>query len=474
MKTNNPIIDNMMDAQATAMNTWMDSAKKFQTAFTSGNPMGDSQNMYKDMMDKQAAMFSGMQANGANPFMANPMMSNPMMSNSFTTNPFMNSNTKPEEFFKNWYSQQMNGVKQMTDFNQSVYNSAINYGKTANDINNSFSTMNNAWTNIYNSWMGTMNTSYDSFSSTMKNPFNKDMFKNMFEGNQMTLKIQEMFQPMLKAIQNNDFSMETWKNINNTENYKQMTEQVFGSFFNNASLKDVFENSTKQLQGFFVNQNGLGKEYYEQMKNMTAQFPEMFSGNSEQMKDLYSKMNNVFGKTFEPLLKMANPGKEKENIEATIALMDKVSEFSVKQSELQSKLYKTMQSSMEELAKETQEKYKDMQAGTFTPPTANDMYNEWVKTNEKMFSELFATDEFSKVKGEALNLSMDVKKHFEKQFENVFEQYPITFKSEMEEVYKTMHDLKKTVKDLQTKLAMTNAASVELFDEEKVSKTKKK
>jgi polyhydroxyalkanoate synthesis regulator phasin len=368
----------------------------------------------------------------------------------------------------------MNGVKQMTDFNQSIYNSAINYGKTANDINNSFSTMNNAWTNIYNSWMGTLNTSYDSFSNTMKNPFNKDMFKNMFEGNQMTMKIQEMFQPMLKAIQNNDFSMETWKNINNTENYKQMTEQVFGSFFNNGSLKDVFESSTKQLQGFFVNQNGLGKEYYEQMKNMTAQFPEMFSGNSEQMKDLYSKMNNVFSKTFEPLLKMANPGKEKENIEATIALMDKVSEFSVKQSELQSQLYKTMQSSMEELTKETQEKYKDMQAGSFTPPTANDMYNEWVKTNEKMFSELFATDEFSKVKGEALNLSMDVKKHFEKQFENVFEQYPITFKSEMEEVYKTMHDLKKTVKDLQTKLAMTNAATVELFDEEKVSKTKKK
>ena len=81
------------------------------------------------------------------------------------------------------------------------------------------------------------------------------------------------------------------------------------SFFNNASLKDVFENSTKQLQNFFVNQNGLGKEYYAQMQNMSTQFPDLFSGNSENMKDLYSKMNNVFGKTFEPLLKLANSGK---------------------------------------------------------------------------------------------------------------------------------------------------------------------
>ncbi len=460
MKTNNPMIDNMMDAQANAMNTWMDSAKKFQSAFTSGNVMTDSQSIYKDMMEKQAAMFSGMNTNGANPF-------------AFGSNPFMNSNSKPEEFLKNWYNQQMTGMKQMTDFNQSIYNSMVNYGKNANDYNNSFSTMNNAWTNIYNSWMNTMNTSYDTFSQNIKNPFNADMFKNMYEGGQMYMKVQEMFQPMMNAIKNSDFSADTWKNIYSQDNYKKMTEQVFGSFFNNASLKEVFENSTKQMQNFFVNQNGLGKEYYEQMKNMSSQFPELFSGDAEHMKDLYAKMNNVFGKTFEPLLKLANPGKEKENIESTIALLDKVTEYSIKQSELQTQLYKTMQASMESLAKETQEKYKDLQAGNFTMPTATELYNEWVKTNEKMYSELFATDEFSKVKAEALNLSMDVKKHFQDQFENVFEQYPVVFKSEMEDIYKTMYDLKKTVKDLQTKLAMQNAANVELFDEEK-AKAKKK
>ena len=68
----------------------------------------------------------------------------------------------------------MVGLKQMTDFNQSIYNSMVNYGKNANDYNNSFSTMNNAWTNIYNSWMNTMNTSYDTFSQNIKNPFNAD------------------------------------------------------------------------------------------------------------------------------------------------------------------------------------------------------------------------------------------------------------------------------------------------------------
>ena len=103
MKTNNPIIDNLMDAQANAMNTWMDSAKKFQTSFSNGNVVSESQNAFKDMMEKQNTMFSNMGIN--------------------TANPFMSAETKPEEFFKNWYTQQMGGMKQMADFNQSIYNS---------------------------------------------------------------------------------------------------------------------------------------------------------------------------------------------------------------------------------------------------------------------------------------------------------------------------------------------------------------
>ncbi len=454
MKTNNPIIDNLMDNQANAMNTWMDSAKKFQSAFATGNVAAESQTIFKDMMDKQAAMFKGMGVN--------------------TTNPFVGNETKPEEFFKNWYSQQMGGMKQMADFNQSIYNSVLNFGKNANDYNSSFSTMNNAFTNVYNSWMGSMNSSYDVYSKNMSNPFNADMFKNMFEGNQTYVKAQEMFAPMMKAMQSNDFTMETWKNIYTTEMTKRMTEQLFSSFFNNSSLKDTYEQGMKQVQGFFTSQNNLGKEFYEQLQNMKTNFPDMFSGNADKLRDMYTNVNNVFGKTFEPLLKIANPGKEKENVEATIALMDKMAEFSIKQSELQNHLYKTMQASMETLAAQTKDKYSNMQAGTLTMPTPNEMYAEWVKTNEGMFAELFATDEFSKVKADALTLSMDVKKHFEKQFENVFEAYPITFKSEMEEVYQTMHDLKKTVKDLQSKLATQTNAAVDAMEEERAAKAKKK
>ncbi len=450
MKTNNPFIDSIIETQTTVMNNWVDTTKKFQTAITNGNITDEGQNIYKEWFEKQSNLLGGMQAGAANPFAFNQ--------------------NKPEEFFKNWYNQQLNSIKQMTDFNQSIYSSVANYGKPATDYMNNFATMNSSWTNIYNSWINTLNTSYDGFSKNLNSPFNKDMFKNMFESNQVYIKAQEAFQPMLKAIQSNDFSAETWKNVYNTDNYKKVTEQLFGSFFNSTNMKDVYDNLNSQVHNFFTNQNNLSKEYFAQIQGMKTEFPNMFSGNFEKVKELYSQVNNVFEKTFEPVLKLASPSKEKENVEAAIALMDKIAEYTVKQNELQYSLYSTTQKSLEAVAKEYAEKFKDVKPGV--TPNPQDVYNDWVKVSEKFFAELLATDEFSKMKSETIGLGMDVKKQFEKQFENVFGGYPVVFRTEIEELYKTIYDLKKTVKDLQNKLAI-NGVAVDSEDE-KSSKGKKK
>lgn len=449
MKTNNPIFDNLIETQANVMNNWMDSTKKLQAAMTSGSIATEGQNIYKEWYEKQMNLLGGIQANASKAFNG--------------------SENRPEEFFKNWYNQQLAFAKQMTDFNQNINSSFSSFGKPGTDFANGFNTLNSSFSNIYNSWINTLNTSYETYSKNFNNPLYKDLFKNMFESNNVYLKAQEVFQPVLKAIQSNDFSAETWKNIYNSDNYKKITEQMFGNFFTNSNLKDVYENATKQVQSFFANQNNLSKEYYDQIQNMSKEFPQLFSGNFDKLKELYNEVNTVFGKTFEPILKLVNPGKEKENVEASIALMDKLAQYVIKQNELQHTLYATTQKSLEAVTKEYAEKYKNVKAGEV--PNYNEIYNDWIKINEKLLSELFATEEFSKIKGEALNLSMDVKKQFEKQFENVFENYPVVFRSEIEELYKTIYDLKKTIKDLHTKLALSGS---DLLEEEKTAKSKKK
>jgi hypothetical protein len=430
----------------------MDSAKKIQSAFTNGSIANEGQTLYKDYFDKQMNILNTMQNNSQNVFSA--------------------TENNPQEFFKNWFNQQAAYAKQMADFNQSIHSSVSNFGKPATDYINNFNQANSTFTNIYNSWLNTLNTSFDSMSKNMGNGFNKDIFTNLMQGNQMFAQAQSFFQPMIDAMQKGQFNAETFKNYFSAEQYNQMSKQMFGSFYNEASIREAYDMSIKKIQEFFATQTNMSKEYYTQMQNITSNFPQLFNSNAPQsLKDFYSQIQNVFGKTFEPLMKVVNPGKEKENVEAMIAMMDRMAEYTVKQAELQMHLQTTTKKSIEKIAQDFSAKYSNLQNASQLP-SPQEMYSEWVKVNEELFTELFASDEFSKVKGEALNLGMDVKKHFEKQFETTFSNTPIVFKSEMEELQKTIYDLKKQVKELQSKLSISTTA--EIFEEEKTSKTRKK
>lgn len=456
MKTNNPFIDTLVESQTTIVNNWMESAKKMQSAFSNGNITSEGQSLYKEYFDKQLGVLNSMKESGANMFN-------------------QGQNTNQQDFFKNWFNQQAGYAKQMADFNQSINNSYTNFGKPAQDYMANFGNTNNAFTNIYNSWLNTLNTSYDAMSRNMNGAFNKDVFSNFMQGNEIYVKMQEFFQPMLSSMQKGQFDMEAFKNYFTAEAYSNLSRQMFGTMYDQASVKAMFDNSIQQLQGFFTSNNKLSKEYLEQIQNMRAEFPNMFGQHTgaEGLRQFYAQMNNVFSKTFEPLMKLVNTGKEKESAEAMINLMDKMAQYSIKQAELQSYLQDTTKKSVEKIAKDYADKYNTPESLS-NLPSPQEMYNEWVKVNETLFTELFASEQFSEVKGEALNLNNELKQQFEKQFENVYSVYPVVFKSEVAELEKTIYELKKQVKELQSKLSIQPAATADVVEEDRTAKTRKK
>lgn len=453
MKTTNPVIDTLIESQTQFVNNWMDSAKKMQTAFTNGNIASEGQSLFKEYFDKQMGIFNNMQQS--------------------STTMFNTNENNPQEFFKKWFNQQAAYAKQMADFNQSIQNSFASFGKPAHDYMSNFGQTNTMFTNMYNAWLNAINASYDSMSKNLNGTFNKDIFANYMQGNKMFTGVQEFFQPMMDAMQKGQFNMDAFKNQFSAESYSNLTKQMFGNLYNQASMQEVYDNAIKQLQNFFINQNNLGKEYYAQMQNIAKDFPQLFNSNDavNSMKNFQAQFNNVFGKTFEPLMKLVNAGKEKENMEALVELMDRMADYSIKQAELQSYLQNTAKKGVEKIAQQYAEKYGNMQALT-NMPSPQEIYSEWMKVNEQLFNELFASEEFSKVKGEALNLSLDVKKHFEKQFEGAFENLPLVFKSEVEELQKTIYDLRKQLKDLQAKFL--GVAPVAEGEDEKGAKARKK
>jgi len=204
------VIDTLVESQTQFINNWMESAKKMQSAFSNGNITSEGQSLYKEYFDKQMNIFTNLQQNSATIFNGNE-----------------GANTNPQDFFRNWFNQQASYAKQMADFNQSIQTSFANFGKPANDYMAAFGQSNNAFTNIYNSWMNTLNTSYDQMSRSMNGTFNKDVFQNFMQANQVYGRLQEFFQPMINAMQKGQFNAETFKNYFTADNYNNLAKQMF-------------------------------------------------------------------------------------------------------------------------------------------------------------------------------------------------------------------------------------------------------
>ena len=66
MKTNNPLMDTLVESQTQFVNNWMESAKKMQAAFTDGTMSSEGQSFYREFVDKQLAIFNGIKNMGKN------------------------------------------------------------------------------------------------------------------------------------------------------------------------------------------------------------------------------------------------------------------------------------------------------------------------------------------------------------------------------------------------------------------------
>lgn len=396
MKTNNAFVDALIESQSQALNNWLEATQKMQNAIANGNAMTEGPAIYKEWLEKQMALAGGTVAKMTEP----------------TTTP----QQQVENFFKSWFQSQMDYFKKMTDFNQSVWSSVSNFGRPANDYISTFSTMNNQWTNIYNEWVKAVNTTFETYQSAFKGAFNKNIFQEMMQSNALYNSFKELYAPIFEAFQKGEYKPELFKQFYDVETYKKLTDRIFGGMFNTTpDLKTFFDNAMAQIHNYFSSNNTLREQYMNYYKKLFENYPQLFTGDFAQIKELYQKYGNIYYETFKPLLNLINNPKDKERLEEILILMDKIAQYAIKQSELSADVNLKIYQSLEKVAEKYSKKMMNADASALTQVDYKSIYNEWLKEADELLTELFGTESFSKLKGEVLNLSMDIKTYFEKQ-----------------------------------------------------------
>lgn len=423
--------------------------------------MMDSQKQFVDTMSKTTEnMKKGFGENVNNDYFKkwfDNQMSFFNQTNGSKENEKTNTNN-PFEYFTNLFQNNMTKGQDMASFMNNAMNNWMTWSQNMNKFNNGMNDANN----MFQNWNNMLTKSYQEMLNNFGvNGTQKETFMGLFNTQEMYMKLYEFWSPMMKEIQEKNFNMDTFKNLFNAEQYKGMMDQML-------SLNPEISGQMKEFYLNAIKSNmNMSKEAYEKMKGQMANLPSFGKESFDQALEQFQNVSNQMKDAMSPMVTLMSPGKDREQMIAINELGNKMVAYQIREAQFRYMLYTTGLKAMETLAEtvtnkiQNGEEYKDF----------NTFYNEWINTNDTVFGELFQSEEYSKFQAEFTNVTMTVKKGVEKQMEKMLENVPVITRTEMDDLYKTVYELKKHIKTLERKIeSLETPATTEV----KAAKTAKK
>lgn len=440
MATAKNIFENVAETQKKVMDSILESSKSF-TDFSKSKAYESAPDFYKNWVNNQMNFMKNFVAN----------------QDSTTKNGTHTSKNEDfAEFYKELYSNQMNFFKNAFE--------NIQNGNKSNDFMKSMGMnpafMNNQWmnnnpfanftshnkftegaTNIYNSFASNFNKNVEMLSSMFTNNITKDSFKNLNNNMEAYTNLYQIWLPIFKSIQTKMYDAETLKNMANPAQFKNVMDKVFN--FNALEQIQGFTNLLNNSANYSQEQTQakLNEMYELNNKNM-ALLPKIMAGDVNAIQQYNQNIIDYSKSIQNPLEKFFPQWSENEITTKMQSLSTDLNNYSAKIAKMQNQMYATGQKSLEKLIKETAklaEQGKDIS-------NFNEFYQKWIALTEKSYTEFFKTNEFSELQGEVINMGLRLKQEIDAQSEKMFEGLPIAKKSELDELYKAIADLKRRLR----------------------------
>ncbi len=407
------MFESFAEMQKQATETFTNAAETMQKAMMNGNVDFNS-DIFKKWYDGQMAWFN--QAQGEN------------------------KNNQAFEFFNNWMSNQMSMAKNWQEMSQGMFKGM----PQMNGMNTDYSNM----MNVLNSWKDSMSNTYTQMMDQFNNGTAKNSFGGLFNNAEMYMNLFQLMMPMMKGLNDKTYTPEMFKTMFNTELYKNMMDKMFN--MQPDFMKTMMDNMTGGMKDSMGKMMDMNKGMFDTFKNnMTSQMgtmmPQDMMGN---MLNNYNQMFNQMNSTFAPFSKLMPQNEQTATMDMMKEMSNMATVYNMKNSQLQYMMYATGLKAMEEFSETL---YSKMRNGEDTK-NFMDVYKEFLSVQDKHFITLFETDEYSKLMGEVSAMQLTLKKKIEKQMEKSLSKLPLINRTEMDDLYKTIHELKKRINMLEKQI----------------------
>jgi hypothetical protein len=368
-----------------------------------------------------------------------------------------------------------NPIEQMTNNWNNMLNQWNNWSSNMANMNTWMNNMNqfqgnmnpmnmmNSWKgttenvgNIFNQWSEMLNSNFAEFQKNLQSGTIQDAYRNMINTTDGFTRFTEMWTPMWKSIQDKTFNMEQYKQFMSPAKYQEFMDKFFS--FMPESSRNYMQQMTDMMQQGFKQMNGMNVNGYNQMRQMMSSMPgfntaDMFSN----MLSGYTNMHSMFENAVSPIARMMTPNQHTKSMAEWQDIANRAMVYNIKNAELQYMVYtqgtKVMDALAENITNKMQhgEEVKSMMA----------LYQEWMSISDKTFVTLFESEAYSQLMAEVSAMQLKLKKDIELQTEKMLVNVPVATRSEMDELYKTIYDLKKEVRQLEKMMELDTEEETE-------------
>ncbi len=461
-------MDTMVEAQKTLVNSAVENTKKLANGNTLVNEtIEKGSEWYNNWIENQKKVFNQTTEKVAE-----------------TTNTAKKNAGNMTEFFQNWMNTQMNMGKNLWETSQNFMKDAAGKATTGNPMeqatatfnnwmsqaNNMFSNMNtaNTWMNnmqhwntnnpfsmdamknsgndmtaAFNQWYNMLNTNFSEWQGHLQNGTTQDAFRNMLNSTEGYTRFYQMWAPMWKSIQEKTFNTEMYKNMVSPEAYQQFMDKFFG--FLPEGTRSYMQQMTTMMQNGAKQFGTTGISGFNQMKQAFSSMPGM-SGTEgfTNMLNMYQQAQSMMQNAVSPMAKMMTPNQHTKSIAEWQDIADRTMVYNIKNAQMQYMMYTQGTKVMDALAESVMHK---LEAGEEVKSMMS-LYQDWMSISDKTFVSLFESDEYSQLMAEVSALQLKLRKDMEAQMEKGLAGIPVATRTELDELYKTIYDLKKEVRQL--------------------------
>jgi len=192
----------------------------------------------------------------------------------------------------------------------------------------------------------------------------------------------------------------------------------------------------------------------------------MFGNINSAYTNWYRQLNDAAA----PFTKMMTPNQYTSFVQEWNEINSRVAEFNIKNAELQYMIYSQGTKVMDSLAENVMTKIQNGEEIN----SMMALYQEWMNISDKTFVGLFESDDYSQLMAEVSAMQLRLRKDVEAQLEKLMVGIPVATRSEMDEMYKTIYELKKQVRQLEKMLEIEAEEETTNNGEEAKTKGRKK